>query len=44
MIVTLESIKDKEMVFKLDDGDVFRTSLNYAFVVGKDKPLITLTE
>jgi small subunit ribosomal protein S4e len=43
-IVTLESIKDKEMVFKLNDGDVFRTSLDYAFVVGKDKPLITIIE
>ena len=43
-VVKLESIKDNEIVFRTDDNEVFTTSLRYAFVVGKDKPVINLNQ
>lgn len=41
-IVKIEDIKDKALVFKNANNDVLQTSLKYAYIVGTDKPLISL--
>ena len=41
-VVTLDSIQDKKAIFKTDDNKVFDTAKRYIFVVGKDKPVVTL--
>jgi small subunit ribosomal protein S4e len=40
----IEEIKDRKLVFKTDKNDVFETSRDYAFVIGKDSPLIKLAD
>ncbi|MBT4823721.1 30S ribosomal protein S4e [Candidatus Woesearchaeota archaeon] len=43
-VAKIESIKDKVLIFRTQDNEMFRTSAKYAFVVGKDKPVIKLLE
>ncbi len=44
MVVTVEEIQNKDVLFRTESSDVFRTLLNHAFVIGKDKPAITIKQ
>jgi small subunit ribosomal protein S4e len=37
-------VKRSVAVIEDRNGNLFQTSLNYVFVIGRDKPLITLPE
>jgi small subunit ribosomal protein S4e len=41
---TLQDIKGNEVIIKSAAGEVYETAKRYVFVVGKEKPLITLFE
>ena len=41
-IGTIEDIQKDKIIVKDESGEVFETSRDYAFMVGKDKPLVTL--
>lgn len=42
IIARIEEINGSDIVVKADDKNVFQTKREYALVVGKDKPIITL--
>lgn len=39
---SLQDIKDDNIIIKTKSGDIFETAKRYAFVVGKDKPVIEI--
>lgn len=39
---TVEDIKGDKIVFRTDNGEVYETSKSYAFIVGKEKPVIKI--
>jgi len=42
-VVVVEDFKGENIIFKID-GELFETKKAYAFVIGKEKPLITVKE
>ena len=42
-VVKIEGTNENTLIFKDASGEVFKTSLKYAFLVGKDKPLINVS-
>jgi small subunit ribosomal protein S4e len=43
LVVNIEDYKQNNILFKLD-GDLFETKRAYAFVIGKDSPIISIPE